>query len=242
MSSIVIRNIIGTGPFAMPTTDSDLEALNAATESIAKTIPLFRCLSAKGNMIAVEGEISEVIVIIGNFSLGGSIVPSCPAVRSAITTAFLADPAVTSIGEIEIKLVQEGGFYNRYPIVSRIDDVNGIVHFSNAAPPGAQIEVYKYTPHTVGNHDGYTSRIGKRYRPARLLAEGATQCDLSIAFLTRRRNHFRFAFRWPVQDNTGGPGVRGPLSTTSISTATPRERTNGSLIVINPAPSGFGKH
>jgi hypothetical protein len=243
MSNIIIRNIVGTGAFAVPTTDDSMDSLDAAIRSILDGISGFTYLDSKGDTYNLDGEATEVIAIISAFSYGGSICPNTTALRSAIESAFLADANVTSIGDIDIKIIQEGGFYERYPVIERVDDVNGIVHFTDNIPPGAQIEVYKYSPHPTGTHgDPYPSNVGKRYRPDRLLAKGSVQANLSTAFLTKRRAHFRFAFRWPIADNSGGAGVRGPLSDTTISTAVPRERLQGSLLIINPAPSGFGRY
>jgi len=150
---------------------------------------------------------------------------------------------------MEIKLVQEGGFYNQFPEIERVDDTsNMIVYFTKAAPLGAQIEVMKYTPHYTGEHTAtppkgpYTSRLGKRYRPDRLLAVGATSVDLSAEGRQSKRCHFRFAYRWPDPDNAGGPGVRGPLGTTTISTAALQERQQLTFLIINPSPSGFSRY
>jgi hypothetical protein len=248
MSSIVIRNIVGTGAFSVPTTQDDLETLNDSIKDIVNNIPNFRCLSARGDMLSVDGEVAEVLAIIGTFTYNGSVVPDTSALRTAITNGFLADPDITSIGDMEVKLVREGGFYNQYPEIERVDDTNAIVYFTQEAPLGAQIEVMKYTQHYTGAHPHqdplgpYTSRLGKRYRPDRLLPLGATSVDLSAEGRQHRRCHFRFAYRWPVPDNSGGPGVRGPLGTTTISTAVPRERLQLVRLIINPAPSGFSKY
>lgn len=243
MSNIIIRNIVGSGPFAVPTTDNDLDILDAAIRTILDGISGFSYLESKGDTYNLDGEATEVIAIISAFTYNGSVCPNTTTLRSVLESAFVADANVTSIGDIDIKIVQEGGFYERYPIIDRVDDANGIVYFVDNIPPGAQIEAYKYSAHRTGTHGAaYPSNIGKRYRPDRLLAKGVTQINLGTDVLTRTRNHFRFAFRWPIADNSGGPGVRGPLNDTTISTAVPRERTQGSLLVINPGPSGFGRH
>lgn len=243
MSNIVIRNIVGTGPFSIPTSDQSVRSLDDAIRDILDNITGFYYLDSKGDVNNIEDQSAEVIAIISAFSYNGEICPSTAAVRSALSNAFLADANVTSIGDIEIKIVQEGGFYERYPSIERVDDINGFVYFDNNIPPGAQIEVYKYSAHpTDDGEDGYPSRIGKRYRPDRLLAKGQLQIFLGDQIKSVRRNHFRFAFRWPIPDNPGGPGVRGPLGPVTISTAVPRERTQGGLLVINPSASGFGRY
>ena len=243
MSSIIIRNIVGTGAFAVPTTDDDMDSLDAAIRTILDGVSGFSYLDSKGDTYNLDGEATEVIAIISAISYNGAICPNTTTLRSALQSAFLADASVTSIGNIDINIIQEGGFYERYPIIERVDDAAGIVYFTDNTPPGAQIEVYKYSPHPTGTHgDPYPSNIGKRYRPDRLLAKGAIQINLGTEILTKRRSHFRFAFRWPIADNSGGAGVRGPLNDTTISTAVPRERLQGSLLIINPAPSGFGRY
>jgi hypothetical protein len=243
MSNIVIRNIVGTGPFSTPTSHQAIQALDDAIRNILDGIANFRYLGSKGDINNIEDQAAEVIAIISAFSYNESICPSTSAVRLALSSAFLADPNITSIGDIEIKLVQEGGFYERYPAISRVDDINGIVYFEDNVPPGAQIEVYKYSAHPTSDGDeGYPSNIGKRYRPDRLIAKSSLQIFLGDQIKTVRRNHFRFAFRWPVPDNSGGPGVRGPLGPVTVSTAVPIERTQRGLLVINPSASGMGRH
>jgi len=245
MSNIFVRNIVGTGVFQSPTIDSNIDSIDTAVNTILSGITGFAYLNAQSQIINAEGANQEIAVLISAFSLGGLINPDAASVRSAISSAFLADPDISSIGVIDIRNIPEGGFYNRYPEIDHIDDGIGYVYFKGPIPPGAQIEAWKYTKHFTGPHTGslhpYTPRIGKRYRPDRLLAKGSLMLDLSTAFRVLRRSHFRFAYRWPVANNGTGAGVRGPLGPTTISTAVPWERGQGGLLVINPAPSNFGR-
>jgi hypothetical protein len=242
MSNLFIREITGTGVFQMPTTDEEIDALNTTVSGIINGIANLTNLGCSCQVVNTEGAASEIAAVVESITYLGSICPNSASLRSAIRNAFLSYPDVTGIGSIDIKKVPEGGFYNRYPILEYVDTVNGVIKLQDNIPPGAQIEVHKYTRHATGDHSGYTSHRGKRYRPDRLLARGITTCDLSTEILTKRRAHYRFAFRWPLANNTGGAGVRGPLSPVTVSTASAREQLQGNLLIVVPSPCGFGKH
>lgn len=249
MSNILIRNIVGTGPFQIPTTPDDIESLDNAINAIVGAIPNLTYKNAKGQLGSNIGSPDELMAIVESITYNGVIVPPTSALRAAVQAAFTSNPNITSIGNIEIRILLEGAFYNIYPQVASVDAVNAIVSFVNDIPPGAQIEAYKYSKHYAGEHQGsfanYSDRLGKRYRPDRLLGKGQLQIDLSSTIRLRRRSHFRFAYRWlPPQNIAGVPGVgvRGPLGPLTVSTTTPWERSQGTFLLINPSPSGMGHH
>lgn len=247
MSNIIIRNITGTGPFAFPTTLDQLQTMDGEIGSILAGVPGFYYLNAKAQILENPSVPPEIIAVIESFMYGGVIVPTVATVRSAIYTAFTANPNITGIGNIDIRLVPEGGYYYKYPQVDHIDVVNAIVTFVNDVPPGAQIEAYKYSKHNTGDHyipsptPHYVDpRKGKRYRPDRTMAKGSLVLNLSNAIRATRRNHFRFAFRWPPPNSPIGPGVRGPLGPFTISTTVPTERAQGgALLIYSPSPCSF---
>ena len=249
MSNILIRNIVGTGPFQIPTTPTAIESLDSAINTIVSAIPHLTYKNAKGQVLSNIGAPDELLATIESITYNGVIVPPTSALRAAIQTAFTSNPNITSVGSIEIRILPEGAFYNIYPQVESLDAANAIVCFSSTTPPGAQIEAYKYSKHYAGEHHGsfanYSDRLGKRYRPDRLMAKGQLEIDLSAAVRVRRRSHFRFAYRWPPPLNlpgVPGVGVRGPLGPLTISTTTPWERSQGTFLLINPSPSGMGHH
>jgi hypothetical protein len=242
MSNLFIKGVTGTGVFATPSSDRDIDAMNAAIRSVLGGISALRFMNCNCDVIESEGANTDVCVSVESIEYNGSICPDSASIRASIMSAFMAHPDVTSLGPIDIKKAPEGAFYHSYPFIDFVDGASGIVHMVDNVPPQAQIEVYKYTRKRTGPHDNYDSHLGKRYRPDRLMARGALQLNLSTEFLARRRAHYRFAFRWPIPGNTGGAGVRGPLGPTTVSTATPVERSQGVLLVITPAPSGFARH
>jgi hypothetical protein len=164
--------------------------------------------------------------------------------RQAVRAALSLDPNVTSFGDVDITMLRQGAFYEQAPRVARVDRWTGTVYFEDRIPPGAQIEVYKFTRHPAkSGHDGgtpYPARIGNRFRPDRMLAVGQTSWTVPAMFmgLQRGRNHFRFAYRWPEPPNTPAPapGVRGPLSPVGLSTASQGERTWGIRALLVPSP------
>jgi len=247
MSNIIIRNIVGTGPFQIPTTLDNLDATNTAITTILSGIPNFYYLGAKSQLIETPSSPPELIAIIESFMYGGVIVPAPATVRSILLAAFTVDPNIGSIGSIDIRLVPEGGYYHKYPQVNYVDTVNALINFVDDVPPGAQIEAYKYSKKNTGNHfiplptPHYVDpRKGKRYRPDRTMAKGSLTLDLTNAIRINRRNHFRFAFRWPPPNSPTGPGVRGPLGPFTISTTTPIERAQGgALLIYSPSPCSF---
>lgn len=246
MSNIIIRNVSGTGPFSIPSGLTQLQSMDAEIASILSGIPNLYYLSARGQVLENPGFPQELIIIVESIMYFGSVVVNTTALRTAVNSAFTANPNITSIGTIEIRIVPEGAYYNKYPQIEYVDSVNAIVQFVNDIPPGAQIEVYKYSFRRTGDHwvptppPGHYAdpRKGKRYRPDRMMAKGSLTLNLSNAIRQVKRNHFRFAFRWPPPNSPIGPGIRGPLGPIALSTTTPRERTqNGVLLIYEPSPS-----
>ena len=164
--------------------------------------------------------------------------------RLALSAQLSASPSITSYGDVDITMLRQGAFYEQAPRVARVNRWTGTVYFEDRIPPGAQIEVYKFTRHPPkDSHDGgtpYPARIGNRYRPDRMLAVGQLSWTIPAMFmgLRRGRNHFRFAYRWPEPPNTSAPapGVRGPLAPMGVSTASQGERAWGIRALLVPSP------
>ena len=116
------------------------------------------------------------------------------------------------------------------PVIAGIEGSTGTVFFEN--PSGLQIEVWKYTRRRRSTHAAaalpsapaqpYSDRKGKRFKPLRLLANGALSYVVEDRWINpivkvgaKRdyRNYFRFGVRDPAT------GDRSPLTSTVVATA-----------------------
>lgn len=249
MSTIHVRNVIGTGPFLLPTSGAMLDAASAQWRAILDTISNLEYETAYAMVINQPGASAEeqVFVVetwdyINDICKPDSVVTQ---LRNAVAAALSADANITSYGNIDIQMWRQGAFYEQAPRVTRVNRETGTVYFEDRIPPGAQIEIYKFTRHSPkSDHEGvggYPPRIGNRYRPERMLAVGQASWTVDpqyYFFASGKRQHFKFAYRWPMPPNTPAPapGIRGPLSPTGISTATIGERSYGSTIFLCPSP------
>jgi hypothetical protein len=248
MSTIHVRNVIGTGPFLLPTSGAMLDAASAQWRTILDGLADFQYESAYSMVINQPGtSIEEQVLVVETWDYEHDICKPGSTVeqlRAAIEGSLTAHTNITSFGNVDIQMWRQGAFYEQAPRIERVDRQTGTVYFADRVPPGAQIEVYKFTRHPPkSDHEGsggYPARIGNRYRPDRMLAVGATSWTVpgSLQNLQHGRQQFKFAYRWPMPPNTPAPapGIRGPLSPTGISTATLGERAWGSTIFIFPSP------
>jgi len=248
MSNIIVRNIVGDGVFDIPTNDAELNAASDAFATILDGIADFTYETCLAQIIEVTEGSQELSLIIDQFTYDGSwFTTSIGLLRATIETALTDHANISSVGNTDINVVEPKALYTYVPQVERVDNWNGYIYFKDEVPPGAQIEVYRFARRDRGQIHGdpgpYT-RIGKRWRPDQLLGVGALSFNAGIyqKHPLRGRTHFRFAYRWPATPGTAAPapGIRGPLSAFTISTANPRERTHGSRLVIVASPSGFG--
>jgi len=101
--------------------------------------------------------------------------------------------------------------------IAYIEESGGIIHFE-PYDTSLQIEVYKYTTKSRGEHihkNGtiYTNRIGKRYHILYQIARGATSWTMPTKYvLHEKKNYFKFGF-FNIDTK-----VRTPLSSLTIQT------------------------
>jgi len=252
MSNIFVRNVVGTGSLAMPSTQ---DALQAATAYWGTILGNIAGLTYNDYYALIqhnqEGE-EELVLYCGDFRYDSTIRPSptpgsgsCAELLFLLQSVLNADPSVTSYGDIDIQMFFQGVFYEQAPRLEHVDPASGIITFEDRIPQGAQIEIYKYTmykpraDHTGGGGPTYPPRKGQRYRPDRMLAVGQRVWTVPTALiLNRLRNHFRFAYRWPNAPTVSGAGTRGPLAPWSVSTSCAHEQGQGNRLTVFPTPSG----
>jgi hypothetical protein len=249
VSTIHVRNVAGVGPFTLPTSGAMLDASGARWRSILDGISGLEYSGAYTLVINRPDIIGEEQVLVAESWVYQYDVAKPEGVvaqlRAAIISALNADSNIASFGNVEIQMWRQGDFYEQAPRIARVDRLTGTVYFENRIPPGAQIEVYKFTRHPPHPDHGGTRpeppRIGNRFRPDRMLPVGATSWQVPTALYISapgKRQQFKFAYRWPEPPNTPAPapGIRGPLCPLSICTATISERSYGSTIFLFPAP------
>lgn len=129
------------------------------------------------------------------------------------------------------------------PVIAHVDPtVNALVTFvdpTGLIDDGWQIEIYKYSAHRPGIHgdNDQLIRLGKRFRPDRMLAVGATSWTVPVALqLQRFRSHFRFAYRWPEAPGVAGPGTRGPVGQFTVSTSRSSDRSYAGTYLFLQTP------
>lgn len=247
MSTIHVRNLVGIGPFATPTTGAMLDAASAEWRAIlggVANLSYEGAYSMVFNQPAAVGQ--EQVLSVETWVYDHDIAKPETVVaqlRAAIASALSANSNVTSHGDIDIQMWRQGAFYEQAPRVTKVNRQTGTVYFADSIPPGAQIEIYKFNKHKQHpDHSRggiYPARLGPRYRPDRMLAVGATEWTLPATIVNVwTRQHFRFAYRWPEPPNTDAPapGIRGPLSPTGLSTGSRGERNYGVRILLVPSP------
>jgi hypothetical protein len=243
MSNFIVRNVVGTGVFAIPTSDTELYDAAAALQAILNGVAGLRYETALVQIVDIEPNPEEMTFVADAFTYNGSWIPAnLSAFRTAIMTALIAHPNIDGLGDFNMNLVEPKRLYTYVPQVDRVDNRNGIIYFKDEIPPGAQIEVYRYARKLHNSSHGPYTRVGKRWRPDQLLPVGGLQYDASDDLRSPSsggRTHFRFAYRWPDPPPSNGPGQRGPLSAFTISTANNRERSQGCLLVIVASPSSY---
>jgi hypothetical protein len=246
MSTIIVRNVAGTGPFARPASDAALDAATTAWQAILEALPSFDYTGGFAMLGNQPSTSEELMLMVENFMYNGAICPGTQTIvdqlRALIQGVLNANPNITSFGTIDINMWRQGTFYEQAPRVARVDRQAGTVFFEDRIPPGAQIEVYKFCrhkqapDHTTGT---YPPRLGHRYRQDRMLAKGQTTWTVPDELINIwDRQHFKFAYRWPAAPGTPAPapGVRGPLSPVGISTGSRGERHHGVKILLVPSP------
>lgn len=252
MSNIVIRNVLGTGVFAIPQNQDQLEASKVAWESILATITGLTYNDAYSMVQNIPNTNEELMLYCGDFRFDNSVRPtpvpgtgSVEQLRSLVASALNSHPNIITYNEVDIQMFFQGTFYEKAPRLDHINQMTGEIAFDpEHIPSGAQIEVYKYTGykpypyHTGSGGETYPPRIGQRYRPDRLLAVGQNTWTVpSSLLLYNIRNQFRFAYRWPNPPGESGPGIRGPLAPFNVSTACRDEQTYGKKLNLFPSPS-----
>lgn len=247
MSTIHVRQTIGTGPFALPTTGDMLDAASAQWRTILDGITGLEYTTAYAMVVNAPGaSVEEQVLVVETWVYQYDICQPSSTVeqlRQAVRGALSLDPNITSFGDVDISMLRQGAFYEQAPRVTKVNRQTGTIYFEDNIPPGAQIEIYKFNKHKQHpDHSRggiYPARLGPRFRPDRMLAVGATEWTLP-ATLTNvwTRQHFRFAYRWPEPPNTDAPapGIRGPLSPTGLSTGSRGERNYGVRILLVPSP------
>lgn len=252
MSSITVRNVVGTGVFAMPTSESAANAATAALKSILNGITWLYYEDARVLVGAPQFSVSqELMFVIKTFFYDGSVVPNTNALRIAINSALIANPNISSVGTINIEYNDPGDpFWHQWPEIEWIDTVNSIVQYVNQIPAGAQIELAKYTKHNRGPHAShitvYTDHIGKRHRRMIRLPVGGVQINLTpyirhASSSNSKRNVFRARFVWPAPPGTlaPAPGVVGPLAPYGVMTGSDWEQRHILPILMEAAPSFY---
>lgn len=242
MSNIIVRNVVGTGTFAIPTSDAALCSACASLQAILGGITDFSFGSCLVQVIDQPSLPQELTFVVDAFKDHGSwLPPSVGDLRTRISSTLLLYPEITSIGNIDFNIFDPYSIYTMTPQVEKIDA--GIIYFKNEIPPGAQIEIYRYSRKPRGRiHRTYVCN-GKRWRPDEMLPVGQLSYNAGVhqRHVVQGRTHFRFAYRWPAPPGSAAPAVgkRGPLSAYAVSTATYWERTHGTLLIIVPSPSGY---
>lgn len=253
MPSITIRNVVGSGVFAIPTTETAAGIATTALKSLLNGITWFYYDDAR-ILVGAPGLLpsQELMFLIKTFFYNGSVIPNTNSLRLALTSALLASPDITSIGDISIDDGDPGDiFWHQWPEIEWIDGNTAIVQYVNNIPAGAQIELAKFTRHRLGPHVNsgssvvYPDHIGKRYRRFLRLPVGGTQVDLS-QYIRHNGNHvkrniFRARFVWPAPPNTPAPapGMIGPLAPYGVITGSPWEVNHRLSICMETAPSFY---
>ena len=251
MSSIIIRQVVGQGAFAMPTSESEAEAASAALEALLSTISWLYFDDAKVLIFNPNNDVTpEMIFSVDTYFYLGDMIPSTNSLRAALNTALLGSANIISIGDINIDDTMPGAiFYDQWPEVDWVNGHTGAIQFKDNVPAGAQILMSKYTRWSPGPHyihpSGFVGpRLGKRFHPFIMLGVGSTQINLSgWVNANRHRNSFKAQYVWRRKHGSTEPaiGVRGPLAPYSISTANRTEaNTHGMRLIFEPAPSTFG--
>lgn len=96
--------------------------------------------------------------------------------------------------------------------VLRINSDKGIIYFNN--PTELQIETYKYTRHTGGEHSSgktvFSDRLGKRYKPYNMLPMGVTEWVVPDGLRReQKRQYLRFSTWDPINKTRAqlGPDI-----------------------------------
>lgn len=252
MSNVVVRNIIGSGVFAIPENQDELQESKVAWEAILATIDGLTYNDAYSLVQNSPNSNEELMLYCGDFRFDNTIRPtpapgtgSVEQLRSLLASAINNHPSIIAYSAIDIQMFFQGTFYEKAPRLDHIDQMTGeIVFDAEQVPPGAQIEVYKYSHykpypyHSGSGGETYPARIGQRYRPDRLLAVNQTSWTVPAScILQNTRNQFRFAYRWPNPPGEPGAGIRGPLAPFNISTACSDEQSYGKKLNLFPSPS-----
>lgn len=250
MSAIVIRNVVGQGPFAPPSSESEADAATSALRSLLDTIQWLYYNDARVLMVHPNQDPTpEMTFLIDTYFYRGSIIPTVTSLRAALNTALLNNPNIVSVGDINIDDNRPGDiFYHQWPEIDWIAGNTTTIQFKDNIPAGAQIELAKYTRWKAGPHETggvfVSPHRGKRYHRFFRLGVGIRQTDLTpwIDTSGRYRNTFRARYVWPVTPGQSAPvkEVIGPLAPYGIVTANQTERLlYGTLLLMQSAPSMF---
>jgi hypothetical protein len=244
MSNFIVRNVSGSGVFAVPTSDAELFAASAAFEAILTGIADLEFSSCLAQIVDSEQGSPELTCVVDGVEYDGSwFTTQVGLLRLTIEADLLANSNIDNIGNIDFNIMEPKPFYRYVPQIDHIDNSFEVIYFKDQIPQGAQIEVYRYAGKERGSSHGAYTRNGKRWRPDMLLGVGQLSFNAGayMKAFRRGRSHFRFAYRWPATPGSvaPAPGTRGPLSAFAVSTATRWERNHGCRLVIVPSPSGY---
>jgi hypothetical protein len=246
MSGLTVRDVIGQNVFSMPANAAAADAASAALTTILNTIPWFECEDARVLVAAPQGSAPELLFAVKNFFFNGSVIPTTSALRTAVRTALLSNIDISSIGNINVEDMEPThGFYQQWPEIEWIDSRGGNVQFKDSIPPGAQIELGKYSKRTTDSGATYP-RIGKRFRRFFMLGVGDRSLWMGLWCKTsRKRNVFRARYVWPEPPGTlaPAPGRVGPVAPYGIVTCTNTEQGQWQNIklLMEGGPSGYGR-
>ena len=250
MSSIIIRQVVGQGDFAMPSSQSAAEAASVSLTSLLSTIPWLYFDDARILILNPNNDVTpEMIFSIDTYFYDGDMIPTADSLRTALTTALLGSADIISIGNINIDDTIPGDiFYHQWPEIEWLDGHAGVVKFKDNVPAGAQILISKYTRFSPGPHvirgTPVSPHLGKRFYPFFILGVGSTQTNLSPWVIAKtHRNSFKAQYVWRKKQGSTAPaqGIRGPLAPYTISTANNTEfQLHGMRLIFETAPSSFG--
>ena len=118
MSNFIVRNVIGDGPFAIPTDDNELYNSGIAFQNILDGIPDFDYQTALSQIVDDPPNQQELTLIADDISVNGSwFISDVSSLRTTIMLELLNHPNIDSVGNIDIvDAVLDNLGVSHYPI------------------------------------------------------------------------------------------------------------------------------